>query len=111
MPLTLANVTQAAVENEVSRQYSASSRSGASPRVVRIENWLAPDQDFVQAFPGYAAGGRAGRGRVGNEVEVTTEKLGAGKVAVYLVPNTQSPNMNIRNLPGTHRFKVGEAQL
>jgi hypothetical protein len=74
---------------------------------VHIEGWQAPDPNgyFVQAFPG----ARGGRARAGNEVEVTTEKIGTGRVAVFLVPNTQNPA--IRNLHNTIKLKVGEAQL
>ena len=107
MPMDLANVTQAAVEQEVSQQFRAA--RGANPRVVHIQGWQAPDPngDFVRAFPGF--GGRAGRARAGNEVEVTTENLGAGKVAVFLVPNTQNPAL--QQLHNTIKLKVGEAQL
>ena len=108
MPLTLTNVTQAAVENEVSQQYRAA--RGANPRVVHIQGWQAPDPngDFVRAF----YGGRAGRARAGNEVEVTTEKIGPGRVAVFLVPNRQNKNPNIQQLArGTLKLKVGEANI
>ena len=104
MPLTLANVTQANVEREVSAQYRAAGTGAA--RVVHIQNWNPPDanSDFMRAF------GDARRGQRTDEViEVKTEKIGTGRVAVFLVPNTK--NNNIRNLHGTLKVKVGEAQL
>ena len=105
MPMDLANVTQAAVEQEVSQQFRAA--RGANPRVVHIQGWQAPDPngDFVRAF----YGGRAGRARAGNEVEVTTEKIATGRLAVFLVPNTQNPTF--QHLHNTIKLKVGEAQL
>jgi hypothetical protein len=119
--LDLDGITQGAVEQAVSAEYSASTSysatgvaSGAAPRVVRIEGWQAPDPtgDFVQAFPGFAGGGRRGRGYVGNEVAVTTEKIGPGRVAVFLVPNGQNKDPHIQQLArGTMKLKVGEAQL
>jgi hypothetical protein len=105
MPLTLANVTQANVEAEVSSQYSAA--VGAPPRVVHMQGWQAPDPngDFMRAF----TGGR--RARADEVIEVETERVPnvPGRIVVYLVPNTQ--NDTIRNLHGTMRLRVGEAQL
>jgi hypothetical protein len=107
MPLTLANVNQANVENEVSQQYSAA--RGAPARVVHIQGWdtqnhTDPNSDFMRAF-----GGR--RPRTDEVIAVETERVPnvPGRVEVYLVPNTQ--NDTIRNLHGTMRVKVGEAQL
>jgi hypothetical protein len=106
MPLSLANVNQANVENEVSQQYHAAGGS-ASARVVQIQGWNPPDpnSDFMRAF----GGGR--RPRTDEVIAVETERVPnvAGRVAVYLVPNTQ--NDTIRNLHGTMRVKVGEVQL
>jgi hypothetical protein len=109
MPLDLANVTQAAVAQAVSNQYSAA--RGANPRTVRLEGWQAPDPngDFVRAFYGGRGGGARGRARTGNEVDVTTEKIATGRLAVFLVPNTQNPTF--QHLHGTIKLKVAEAQL
>jgi hypothetical protein len=107
--LDLNNITQGAVEQAVAAEYHSSEK--AIPRTIRIENWQAPPPtgDFVTAFPGFAPSGR-GRARAGgNEVEVTTEKISAGRVAVYLVPNTQNPTF--QHLHGTIKLKVAEAQL
>jgi hypothetical protein len=110
--LDLDNITQGAVEQAVSAEYSASST--APLRTIRIEGWQDPDPNgqFVQAFPGFAGGGRRGRATVGKEVEVTTEKIGPGRVAVFLVPNRQNKNPNIQQLArGTLKLKVGEANI
>jgi hypothetical protein len=105
MPLTLANVTQANVEREVSAQYTAGGQN-APARVVHIQNWNPPgaNSDFIRAF------GDARRGQRTDEViEVKTEKIGTGKLAVFLVPNTK--NATLKNLHGKLKVKVGEAQL
>jgi hypothetical protein len=104
MPLTLANVNQAAVEQEVSQQYRAA--RGANPRVVHIQGWQqpGPNEDFLRTLSG---GGR--RPRTDEVIEVTTERVSPGRVAVYLVPNTQ--NNTIQNLHGTMKVKVGEADI
>jgi hypothetical protein len=108
MPLTLANVNQAAVEQEVSQQYRAA--RGANPRVVHIQGWQqpGPNEDFLRTLSG---GGRRAP-RTDEVIEVKTERVPggpAGRVAVYLVPNTQ--NNSIRNLHGTMKVKVGEADI
>jgi hypothetical protein len=104
--MDLDNVTQAAVENEVSQQYRAA--RGAVPRVVNIEGWQDPDpnDDFVRAFYG-GRGAARGRVRTGNEVAVKTKKIGTGRVAVFLVPNPG--NDTFKNLKV--ELKVGEAQM
>jgi hypothetical protein len=104
MPLTLAQVTQANVEREVSAQYRAA-RTGTA-RVANIQNWNPPDanSDFMRAF------GDSRRGQRTDEViEVKTEKIGTGRLAVFLVPNTQ--NNLVKNLHGKLKVKVGEVQL
>lgn len=108
MPLTLANVTQANVEREVSREYSAARGASASARVVQIQNWNPPDatSDFMRAF-GDGGGRRAQR--TDEVIQVETEKIGTGRLAVFLVPNKQ--NAALRNLHGKLKVKVGEAQL
>jgi hypothetical protein len=110
MPLTLAQVTQADVEREVSNEYRAARTPPGTPqpaaRVVHITNWNPPDanSDFMRSF------GDARRGQRTDEViEVKTEKIGTGKVAVFLVPNTK--NATLKNLHGKLKVKVGEAQL
>jgi hypothetical protein len=111
--LDLNNITQGAVEQAVSAEYSASSGSGARLRTIRIENWQAPDPNdpFVRSFPGFAGGGRQAA-RVGSEVQVTTERIRPGRVAVFLVPNKGNNNPNIQQLArGTLKFKVGEADI
>jgi hypothetical protein len=105
MPLTLANVTQPNVEREVSRQYTA----GTGPaRVVQIQNWNPPDanSDFMRAFGD--GGGRRGQ-RTDEVIQVETEKIGTGRLAVFLVPNKQ--NAALKHLHGKLKVKVGEAQL
>ena len=105
MPLTLANVTQANVEREVSKQYTAGGDK-APARTVNIKNWNPPDPngDFMRAFTG---GGR--RNRTDEVIEVKTEKKGTGLLDVILVPNTQ--NSTLKTLHGTIRHKVGQVQL
>jgi hypothetical protein len=107
MPLTLANVTQANVEREVSRQYSAAGGT-ASARVVQIQNWNPPDatSDFMRAF-GDGGGRRAQR--TDEVIQVETEKIGTGRLAVFLVPNRQ--NATLKHLHGKLKVKVGETQL
>jgi hypothetical protein len=104
MPLTLAQVTQANVEREVSNQYRAAG-GGAAPRVVLIQNWNPPDanSDFIRAF------GDSRRPRTDAVIEVKTEKIGTGRLAVFLVPNTQ--NNLVKTLHGKLKVKVGEVQL
>jgi hypothetical protein len=106
MPLTLANVTQPNVEREVSRQYSAAAT--ASARVVQIQNWNPPaaTSDFMRAFGDGA--GRRGQ-RTDEVIQVETEKIGTGRLAVFLVPNKQ--NAALKHLHGKLKVKVGEAQL
>jgi hypothetical protein len=109
MPLSLANVNQANVENEVSQQYRAAGGS-AGARVVQIQGWdpqnhTDPNSDFMRAF----GGGR--RPRTDEVIAVVTERVPnvPGRVEVYLVPNTL--NDTIRNLHDTMKVKVGEVQL
>jgi hypothetical protein len=105
MPLTLANVTQANVESEVSKQYTAGGEKGPCSHGAHPRIGIPPDPngDFMRAF----TGGR--RNRTDEVIEVTTEKIGTGRLAVLLVPNTK--NSTIKNLHGTIKHKVGETQL
>ncbi len=92
------------MEREVSAQYRAAATGAA--RVVHIQSWNPPpaNSDFMRSF------GDTRRGQRTDEViEVETEKIGTGRVAVFLVPNKE--NATLKHLHGKLKVKVGEAQL